>query len=80
MPTRHTWQVRAPKNGGLGYWDPTVAFNFGKAVIDWLIAQLQGRQGGARLVMRYDPSAGAISLVEMPTESGDEPSAKRPRA
>ena len=41
--------------GGKDYWNPTACFNFGKSVLDWLLAQLAAREGGGagrRFVLR----------------------------
>lgn len=57
--------ARGKAPGGKDYWNPTACFNFGKSVLDWLLAQLAAREGGGagrRFVLRYDPQRGAILL------------------
>ena len=69
--------------GGEGYWDPTVCFNFGKGVLDWVLQQVQGYPVGEKLVMRYTPARSVIEML--PEGSGGNggedgpPSAKRAR-
>ena len=49
-----------------GYWDPTACFNFGKAALEWLLAQMEAhapRGTAARFIMRYDPAAAAVLLL-----------------
>ena len=76
--------VRAPKNNGLGYWEPMVCFNFGKGVLEWCLQNMQAQPPGERMVMRYDPAQAAVTLrPDVGAASGgaaeDAPSAKRPR-
>ena len=49
-----------------GYWDPSACFNFGKALLEWLLAQLDAqapRGKAARFVMRYEPAEAAVLLL-----------------
>ena len=76
--------VRGKARDGGNHWDPTVCFNFGKAVLEWLLGEV-GSGGAAKYVMRYDPQQQAVKLQKegaaAAASTGEDgpPDAKRQR-
>lgn len=69
-----------------GYWDPTAAINFGKAVLEWLQEQAKLLPAGSKAILRYDPERKAVLLLADDADGGADgaaadgpPDAKRRR-
>mmetsp|Transcript_18442 Transcript_18442/g.54290 ORF Transcript_18442/g.54290 Transcript_18442/m.54290 type:complete len:85 (+) Transcript_18442:974-1228(+) len=46
------------------YWEPAACINFGKGVLEWLLASLAANPAAAHYVMRYEPRQSAILLLQ----------------